>query len=463
MAGTLDATTARVMGKRAIGARRWGVYKTVHRDAPIGLDSSRMSVFRFVHAADLHLDTPFDGLARLGGEVPELLRDASLQAFENLVAETLRVRAHALVLAGDIYDGPERGLRAQLRFHAGLKRLSDAGVAVVMVHGNHDPLADGWSAIRAWPEGVTVLPSDRVASVPVHADGREVARVYGISYARRDTTANLAKCFPARTDAPFAIGVLHANVGANGEHAAYSPCELADLAAADIDYWALGHIHRYQHLSEGAPWAVYAGVLQGRSPKPSEQGAKGAAVVEVADNAVRGVTFTPLDVVRFAELEVDVAGLSDIAELQGRLQAEADSALEEAGERQLILRARLIGRGPVHAMLAAGGDTVEELRGALQASARRVWWDRIVDATAPPIDPDAIRRRGDFAAELLHRYDALAADPEARAAFLARHCRPGDRNLRELRDDAGESGGEAAILDAAVMAALDRLEPGDES
>ncbi len=420
-----------------------------------------MTAFRFVHAADLHLDTPFDGLARLGRDVPEKLRDASLQAFDNLVAETLRVGAHALVLAGDIYDGPERGLRGQLRFHAGLKRLSEAGVRVVMVHGNHDPLADGWSAIRAWPANVTVLPSDGVASVPIHAEGREVARVYGISYARRDTTDNLARYFPAHTDAPFAIGVLHANVGANAEHAAYSPCELSDLRAADIDYWALGHIHRYQHLSEGAPWAVYAGVLQGRSPKPSEQGAKGAAVVDVAENAVQRVSFAPLDVVRFAGLDVDVAGIRDIPELQTHLQSAADSAVAEAGDRQLILRARLTGRGPVHAALR-GDDAVADLRAALQEASGRVWWDRVVDATAPPIDPDAIRRRGDFAAELLGRADALAADPDARAAFLKRHCRPSDRRLRGFVE-ADDTADESELLDAAVMEALDRLEPADES
>src|SRR5262245_51374847 len=125
-----------------------------------------MSGFRFVHAADLHLDTPFEGLARTSPEVGAALRDASLQAFDALVELTLREDAAFLVIAGDVYDGAERGVRAQLRFLGGLRRLSEAGVQVLVTHGNHDPL-DGWSAIREWPAGVHVFSPEVVEQVPV--------------------------------------------------------------------------------------------------------------------------------------------------------------------------------------------------------------------------------------------------------------------------------------------------------
>jgi DNA repair exonuclease SbcCD nuclease subunit len=419
-----------------------------------------MSRFRFVHAADLHLDTPFDGLSRLGGDVPALLRDASLTAFDNLVAETLRVRADLLVLAGDIYDGPARGLRAQLRLREGLKRLSDAGVQVAMVHGNHDPVDEGWSAVGAWPDNVTVFPADAVGTLPLQRDGTPLARVHGISYPRRETTENLARRFPRDSGPGFAIGVLHCNVGRQAQHAAYSPCDVEDLRAADIDYWALGHIHARQHVAEGSPWAVYPGVLQGRSPKPSEQGPKGAVVVDVADGQVETVTFQPLDVVRFETLALDVADIPDLGALQDRLLGEAEAAVAAADGRQLILRAELAGRGSVHAALRRPG-AAEDLLQALQESGHRVWWDRLADATAPPLDLDAIRRRGDFAAELLGRADDLQDDPKARAAFLDAHARPVDRKLRGLVDTAGED--EAALLSRAVQEALDRLEPGEDA
>src|SRR4051794_940456 len=149
-----------------------------------------MTAFRFVHAADLHLDTPFEGLGRTSPEVAAALRDASLAAFDALVDLALREQAAFLVIAGDVYDGAERGVRAQLRFLRGLERLSGAGVEVLVAHGNHDPL-DGWSAIRAWPAGVHVFGCNVVESVAVEREGAVLATVHGISYARRDPGENL--------------------------------------------------------------------------------------------------------------------------------------------------------------------------------------------------------------------------------------------------------------------------------
>jgi len=421
-----------------------------------------MPDFRFVHAGDLHLDTPFDGLSRLGGDLPARLRDASLQAFDNLVADTLRVQADALVLAGDLYDGPDRGLRAQLRLREGFARLTQAGVQVFLVHGNHDPVEEGWSAIRDWPAGVHVFATEAVESAPVTRDGREIARVHGISYARRDTTDNLAARFPATSDASFSIGLLHANVGNNPAHARYAPCELKDLTGGGMDYWALGHIHAAQVLSQGPVHAVYSGVLQGRSPKPSEQGTKGAYLVEVTDGRVARLEFRPLDVVRFERLSLDVAQIADAGQLQDALQTAAADAAEAADGRDLILRAELTGRGPVHRQLRQG-EAAEELLASLQDAGTpgmgaQVWWDRLIDRTAPPLDKDAIRRRGDFSAELLTRAEALLADPDALDGFLAEHARPTDRRLRNLAEaDAAET--DRATLAAALDEALDRLEP----
>lgn len=109
-----------------------------------------MGTFRFVHAADLHLDTPFEGIGRVAPQIAEALRDASLNAWDALVRLTIDRDAAFLLLAGDIYDGAERGVRAQLRFVRGLERLAEHRIQTFIVHGNHDPL-DGWSAIRKWP------------------------------------------------------------------------------------------------------------------------------------------------------------------------------------------------------------------------------------------------------------------------------------------------------------------------
>ena len=271
--------------------------------------------FRFLHAADLHLDTPFTGMRRVDTSLVATLRDATTRAFDNLVKAALEHSVAFVVIAGDIYDGPERGVRAQLAFRNGLDRLAQAGIPSFVVHGNHDPVEDGWSAVRKWPDGVTVFGSESVATVPVERDGQRLALIHGISYARRETKDNLALGFRRDQAECFQVGALHCNAGAHADYAPYSPCSVDDFVRAGLDYWALGHVHLRQFLHEGGPWIAYPGNLQGLSPKPSELGAKGALLVDVDDGQVASVDFLPVDVVRFDAFDLDIAELVDVAGL----------------------------------------------------------------------------------------------------------------------------------------------------
>ena len=140
-----------------------------------------MSQLRFIHAADLHLDTPFRGLKEVDEKIAASLRDATFTAFDNLVHYALRERIDFLLVAGDVYEQTERSLRAQLHFRDGLARLARAGICTYVVHGNHDPL-DGWVSRIEFPDEVTIFPGDRVSSVAYLKDGVPVARIHGLSY-----------------------------------------------------------------------------------------------------------------------------------------------------------------------------------------------------------------------------------------------------------------------------------------
>ena len=386
-----------------------------------------MTGFRFVHAADLHLDTPFQGIAAPAPAVAEALRDASLQAWENLVDLTLDQQAAFLLLAGDTYDGAERGIRAQLRFARGLERLGRQGVRVFIVDGNHDPQAQGWSAVRVWPSNVTVFGHERVAVAAVDREGRRLADVYGISYERRDVTENLALRFPRAAEAPaepgvLRVGLLHCNVGANADHLPYSPCSVADLSAAAVDYWALGHVHKRQVLHASQPAAAYPGNLQGRSAKPSETGAKGALVVEVNDGVVGNISFHACDAARFEVLSVDITDCPDLPMLAERLLDASAGLQAEASGRHLVVRAILSGRGPVHAHLRRPdvvGALLDDLRERSAGTEPLLWWESLRDTTRSPLDRAQIRGRGDFSAELLRQSEELAADPQALEATFA--------------------------------------------
>lgn len=416
--------------------------------------------FRFVHAADLHLDTPFQGIAGPVPEVGKALQEASLQAWDNVVALTIEREAAFLLIAGDVYDGADRGVRAQLRFVDGLRRLDAAGICSFIVHGNHDPL-DGWSAIRDWPAGVKVFGPAEVQTEAFAIDGQEVL-VHGISYATRDTQENLASRFRASKDGSLNIGLLHTNAGSNAEHASYAPCSLGDLDAAGMDYWALGHIHKQMFLREGGPWVAYSGDTQGRSPKPSEAGSKGVLVAEVSGSIIGPVKFEPVDVVRFVRCAVSIDDIVDVGALESRIVDLVDELRRGSDERSLLVRVVLEGRGPVATDLRRE-DAVAGLTTALREGYAGldpfVWIESVKNRARGLLDYDALRKGNDFRAELLRLHDGLAESPDTVDAFVTGAAtKLGDSSQVEsvLRDL--ESAAPADVLAEALDLALDDLE-----
>ncbi len=376
--------------------------------------------FCFVHAADLHLDTPFRGIGETAPHVAAALREASLDALDNLVELCLDRGAAFLIVAGDVYDGTERGIRAQLRFHDGLRRLSEAGVWTFVVHGNHDPIEAGWSAIQSWPERVRVFASDELGVAVVGEQDAPLAVVQGISYWRRDVTENLARRFSRQAVPGLQVGVLHCNVsGAAEGHDDYSPCSLDDLRRSGLDYWALGHIHTRMVLSGRPhgeePWIVYPGNLQARSAKAAERGAKGAVVVDVIDGRVAGTEFVACDLVRYAALDIDVTHLGSLENVRDACVETARDELEAAGGRSILLKGHLSGRGAAHEQLRRPG-ALEELLVALRSDAGSsvpfCWWDRIEDKTGSMLDLEQMANESGFTADLIDLARQLGGSPD---------------------------------------------------
>ncbi len=357
-----------------------------------------MTRFSFAHLADLHLDTPFQGVRSRNPDLAAALEGASLDAWDHAVDACLEAGVDFVVIAGDVYDGEGAGVRAQLRFRDGLARLSAAGVPSFVVHGNHDPRGGRWSAVTTWPEGVTVFGHDEVANASVVRAGEQLALVHGVSYATPQVTENLALRFHRDEDFPgFQLGLLHANIDGRGGHENYAPATLADLRASGLDYWALGHVHARAVISAEHPLAAYPGNLQARHP--NETGEKGFLLVEVADG-LASARFVPVDLVRFETVSLDIGELADLQEVQDEL---AKSTLAPA-LRALVLRADVHGFGPSHADLAQAGEDglLEYLRDVAPAG---VWWDEVRLLTRPALDRAARLQAGDFVADLLRVSD----------------------------------------------------------
>jgi DNA repair exonuclease SbcCD nuclease subunit len=422
--------------------------------------------FTFVHAADLHLDSPFRGMA--GGEVPEgilrKLRSSTFDAFDNLIQLCLDRQADFLLLAGDIFDAADRSLRAQLKLRDGLQRLAGAGMQTLAVHGNHDHCA-GWRAGLTWPEEVFFFPPGEVLCRPVLRQGQEIARVYGTSYPQAAVADNLAAGFLRRGDDPYAIALLHCNVGGLGGHDNYAPCRLEDLLSRGFDYWALGHIHARQVLSPGQPLVVYPGSTQGRHA--GETGPKGCYVVKVHGGGAVAAEFVPTDCIRWARCRVNISGLATMEELLAGLEQELQGVITGAENRSLVVRLELNGRGSLHRELSRSrGHLLQRLQEQAAADAGSdffLWPESLRDFTRPEIDRDELAQSETLLGDLLElvreaRQDGALKDWLIRSlAGLTGHAIAG-----RYIEPPGEAEWER-LLNQAEDLALDLLEDGGRS
>ena len=416
-----------------------------------------MGLIKFVHAADLHLDSPFK---QIRGEAPnhvaERLYEATFDAWTNIVDLCVSQQVDALLVAGDVYDGADRSLRAQRAFIAGLERLDDAGIRSFVCHGNHDPL-DGWEAKLDYPPGCHRFGT-AWESVSVFQDDPERAVVTGISYPTREVRKSLVaelQAAPRR----FQIGLLHANVGGNADHDSYAPCSVDDLSRTGIDYWALGHVHAREVLRDAAPTVIYPGNPQGRHP--NERGARGVYIVEVGEDLSVAHQFWITDVVRWDQIDLDISELRSEQDLLDQLPRRVDELLQAADGRPLVFRVDLHGRGPLHAPLRRHGlvgDLREQVNAAFESRDPFAWCERIADRTAAEIDRDARSEGADFAAELLRLSDAVQADPEQLAELAPELEQLYDnQRFRFMGEETPQGEDLAALLQEAEAIALDLL------
>ncbi|MDD9149425.1 DNA repair exonuclease [Sporolactobacillus sp. CQH2019] len=259
-------------------------------------------MIRFIHAADLHLDRPFEGLSELPAPLHARVKTSTFTALARLIDRTLAEKADFLIIAGDIFDDSHRSLKAQKRFIQAMERLQAAGIEAFLVFGNHDHLDDPWNRLD-FPENVHVFPAFPTMIPYRTRDGRLV-HLYGFSYAQRGVTEDMAAKYVRKDGADYQIGILHGAERTAAGDDRYAPFAIGELAEKAFDYWALGHIHKRQQLSPPLPiW--YPGDIQGLSVK--ETGEKGALLVELDEQGSR-VRFIPTADILWKRQEIVLKG-----------------------------------------------------------------------------------------------------------------------------------------------------------
>ena len=402
-----------------------------------------MTSFRFLHTADIHLDSPLLGLVRQEGTAAERIRNATREAFEGLIERAVEEQVSFLVIAGDLYDGNWRDYKTGLYFVRQMGRLREAGIPVYLLYGNHDAESQITRRLTL-PDNVHVFGTRQPESFRI--DDLDVV-LHGQSYRRRDVSENLAQSYPQPVVGAFNIGVLHTGLGGMGGHANYAPCSLDDLINKGYDYWALGHVHRAQVLHE-QPRIVFPGNLQGRHVR--EDGAKGAYLVAVENNQVAQTLSVHTDVVRWAVLHVSLDKASSVDDAVERMRGTIEDAVVSIADgRLLACRIELRGRTEAHgSLLAAEARLLAEARACAQGIGDdAAWVEKVVVATDPIAGPAALAEREDALGELQLMLGKASAD-DALVEQLKRDVGELTRRLpHELRAEVEDKVLQAAIDD----------------
>jgi hypothetical protein len=368
---------------------------------------------KLLHAADLHLDSPLRGLARYPGAPVERIRGATRAALSNLVDYCLDQAVDAVLLAGDLYDGDWPDYATGLFFAKAMSRLRAADIPVYLVRGNHDAQNKITKRLRL-PENVFELST---AAPETLRDERLGLAVHGQGFASREVKDDLSAGYPAPLPGYFNVGLLHTSLTGRPGHDEYAPCTLASLVDKGYDYWPLGHVHAREVVHE-APYVVYPGNLQGRHAR--ETGAKGATCIEVRSGEVSALAHVPLDVLRWAQVEVDVGEARTGDDAVELARAALERAVDRADGRLLCARVRFVGESACHAALARDEAAWEpQVRAAANELGDALFVEKVLFATRPRVDRAALARRDDALGQLVQSLDALRDDPGALAALAA--------------------------------------------
>ncbi|MDT8857454.1 DNA repair exonuclease [Paracoccaceae bacterium Fryx2] len=331
--------------------------------------------FRFIHTADIHLDSPLKSLALRDTALSEAVGTATRAAFVRIIDLCLAEAVDALLIAGDLYDGAQTSMKTARFLLAQLARLEAAGVATWLIRGNHDAMSR-ITAELVFPPSVTVFGA-RAEVRMVETGGRPVA-IHGISFARPQAPDSLLGKFRPPVPGAVNIGMMHTSLGGAAGHDVYAPCALADLQASGFDYWALGHVHVRAEYP-GRCTVVMPGMPQGRDI--GEAGAKSVTLVTVTDDG-RVLTETrDTAAVRFERVPVAVDGLEGWPDLVAALGQAVRAARRDHAADQLVLRPMLTGRTPLAWRLLRDGDLMGNEAVAVAESLGSVWIDKLENLT----------------------------------------------------------------------------------
>ncbi|MBE4906759.1 DNA repair exonuclease [Bacillus luteolus] len=357
-----------------------------------------MSSIKFLHTADLHLDSPFKGLQKFPELLFKRIKESTFTSFSRIVLLAIEEKVDFMIISGDLFDSVDRSLRAQVRFRDEMKRLEKEDITVYIIHGNHDHLGGSWTSIE-WPRNVHVF-SGNIESKTFEKNGQPLVNLYGFSYPKNLVTENMTSYYLKKMDAPFHIGLLHGSedTTTQDEHGRYAPFTVKQLLEKDFNYWALGHIHKRQSLYDNPP-IIYPGNIQGRHRK--ESGDKGCYIVTLSESNTT-LTFKETADIVWETVQLTISDIDNYNQLVDQCYQILDKLRRI--DQGVLVTLELIGSGKLHNSLQ-DQNLVDELQTILVESEvdkrNFVLVNSIRVETNIVVDREKLRSESHFFADLI--------------------------------------------------------------
>jgi DNA repair exonuclease SbcCD nuclease subunit len=418
--------------------------------------------YRFVHAADIHLDSPLRSLVLRDPELAELIGNATRRAFVNLVDLCLTEQVDALLLAGDLYDGDQTSMKTARFLAEQSRRLHDANIGVFIIRGNHDALSRITKELT-FPESVTVFGGRAGAIEVARASTDFPVTIHGLSFAQPHAPDPLLDRFRPPAQGAVNIGLMHTSLAGVPGHDNYAPCSIADLAASGFDYWALGHIHKRSVVVQDRCTIVMPGMPQGRDI--GESGAKSVTLVTIEDDRSIHVEERFTSVAQFESVPIDLTGIEQWEDMIEAVTKNLSLARDRTKSEHLVARLRFNGTTPLAWRMRRDPDLLREDAAHRAFIIGKSWIEKVeIDCRAPDAAADAnadplieLRRLID---EEIMRSDAYRNEIAGIAKELRSQLPPECRDLlgseetfEDLIRDLGNDGAEDVL--ARMHAAAD--------
>ncbi|MGQ2908776.1 MAG: metallophosphoesterase family protein [Aliihoeflea sp.] len=401
--------------------------------------------FRFIHTADLHLDSPLRSLAMRNSDLAELIGDATRQALIAIVDLCIDERVDALIIAGDLYDGDQTSMKTARFLASQMLRLHEADISTFIIRGNHDALSRITQELIL-PPSVTVF-GGRSHAVDL-ARGDLALSIHGLSFAKPQAPESLLDKYHRPAPDTVNIGIMHTSLAGASGHDPYAPCRASDLHGWGFDYWALGHIHvRAQHAGDRT--VIMPGMPQGRDI--NEAGEKTVTLVTVNDDRSLTLEEYPTSVAQFERVSIDLSSAETWRDAAELIEEGMGVARDRTRSAHLVGRLKLTGATPLSWQLRRDRDLLLAEIEQRAEGLGKIWIEKIEIATTVPVSAPVGTATADPVLEL---------GELMRSDIIHQHgVREAVRDLvKELRDDMPpEARGFSGDDEAAFEALIDQL------